>query len=339
MNRYAAKVLLFCLFCLVICGNSHACTPIDIFLYYHWSYVTYGTYGLSLDAFVASGGPAVDWAWYLSSGLAGTVALYDEYQSTAIGLGAATPGIYGVTVYAWNESGSYDWDYAYVIVCPTVQIGGTTTKLIRYNGMASPDVDFTATGGPSGGTYYWDEFRIGSGIVTLTNTTTPTVTVHPGAESSVPGGDVCLLVSYAYNGVTMTVGRFLTIVIPQKTSSTAGLVTEPTEYTWQRMYYHGLIDQLDQPMPEFLGVGATEALEHLSGKTGWSGSSPGDTATWPNDGPYHGEVVVRDVLGAMKSFGYATYRQTLTAGGFTTTPQYIMTLDTYNVNDPLHKED
>jgi hypothetical protein len=132
MNRHVAKLAVFWLFCVVVGGNSHACTPLDIYIDNWWNCVPVGTYTLSVLAKVESGGPVAirdegsyQWAWDGDPGLVCSYVYTWPDKSTAYGIGSATPGVYGVYVIACNESDSYDWDYGYVVV---VGVG-----TIKYN--------------------------------------------------------------------------------------------------------------------------------------------------------------------------------------------------------------
>jgi hypothetical protein len=124
MNRHVAKLAVFWLFCVVVGGNSRACEPLDIQIHYEWSYDLPGAYSLSNGTDVLSGGPVKEvaggcgYAWYWSgeSGLSWSFSYADGYVYGVSNLGAATTGIYELYAVGWNDSNSWDEDYAYVVV-------------------------------------------------------------------------------------------------------------------------------------------------------------------------------------------------------------------------------
>jgi hypothetical protein len=99
------------------------------------------------------------------------------------------------------------------------------------------------------------------------------------------------------------------------------------------MYYHGLKDQFGDPIgDEGAGTSAGESVWYISGSSGWKATSPGDYHNCAADPPFQGGLAVPDTLNAPALFGQAVYGQSLTAGGWNTTPQYTITFDTLNLN-------
>jgi hypothetical protein len=123
MNRHVAKLAVFWLFCVVVGGNSRACVPLDIKIHYPWINAPAGTYLQYNGIDILSGGPVMQigegcwaWMWSCESGLCWEENFVDANTYGVKNLGAATPGTYEEYAIGCNESGSYDTDYAYVLV-------------------------------------------------------------------------------------------------------------------------------------------------------------------------------------------------------------------------------
>lgn len=289
-----------------------------------------------------SGEEIVWWAWlFMGEWFYGS---NQTFEASAIGL-------YEIALYVqddeemWNDGWmdppgvvTYPEGYVscWVRVVPSVEISTSAHDLLLY-AEGGPDVEFTASVDPSGGTYLWTKDEFGGGGVTLSDTTSSVVTVHPTSPSSNEYGDVILTLTYTCNGASNVDQWVLRILKPTTTSSTGGVVAEqPTAYFWRRYYYHAVEDQFGAAI-DVEGIPCDEDVVRIEGKSGWEKTGPGSTAYHSNDGQFSGGIVVRDTLAALKTFGYARYRQTLSAGGWTTSPQYTITIDTYNYNDPLSK--
>jgi hypothetical protein len=221
MNGHVAKLAVFWLFCIVVGGNSRACVPLDIFIYYPLLYEAPGTYSLSNGPQVASGGPVMEveggcgyaWTWSCDSGLNWSLDYVDGSVYAVGDIGAATPGIYAEYAVACNESGSYDWDYGYVVVVPNV----TIAPIGRVPPNRSKDVSVTVapSGIPITLQVVASPWAVGSASVSPTSITDSTnVTVTGGEQTGVLKMDHLTLQAVWYGNV-LAAQEFFVCAHPQ----------------------------------------------------------------------------------------------------------------------------
>jgi hypothetical protein len=233
------------------------------------------------------------------------------------------PGNYDI----WATGGFYDMGDIITVTVMGVDITSSGNCILMLADGSAWTTD-TALGNPPGGTYEWDAFTSGTAHVTLEDWDCPTVKIHPTAASSDPW-DLTLKVTYTYCGNSCSDEKLMTIVTPESTTSTGGILNEygsgPSRRV-RRYYYHGIKDQFSVIIP-ITGIPCDEELSWVEGMQGWQKTGPGATANYSADGGFPGGIVVRDELECSVTCTYAKYLQLLTVGGGGTSPEYYIILD------------
>jgi len=201
-----------------------------------------------------------------------------------------------------------------------IEITDAPDYVLVYTGSEAgnqPTKTATAVGSPSGETYLWDPFYIGSGRISLSGSTSNEVTIMGTAPSSdPPKDDVVLNVEYydCVDSVALRVRRM------SSTTCHKGRLEQIASRSTRR-FYHRIKDQFGDVINE-TGIPCDENLRWKEGVQPPSPQS-GETLYHSSDGPkWRGGIAVKDTVSYPNDTPLTNHGQDIKAGKWSTSPSY-----------------